>query len=411
MIILAIFIAKLDHMLKHTGNYILILMLLVVSGCQQKSAPDTTGKTLEKTTEIRGVLLNGAGEGVLLEEMGAREYIPVDTVQCDPSGAFFISYSQSQVAFYVLRFGSSGYITLLIEPGESLAFTGQLSEVNSYTIKGSPGSALLQGLAAEHKRTLEALGAITRKNMEYRSLPDYSELKQHLDLQFDSITSDFHHYSTRFIYENASSPAILIALYNLYGQGFPVFHPTSDFSIYHFVDSLLMANHSELEATRLLHAQVTEAKQMIESSQQALLLKNGEIAPDFVSSRPDGSQMALSNLRGNYVVLGFWASWSKLCREENATLVKAMERFGNMNFKILQVAVDDNRAAWMGAIDEDGLEWDHLSDLKRWDTPVVELYGVERVPFNVIIDPAGKIVETDLYGEQLLNKLDHLLNN
>ena len=398
-------------MIKRTGLYILIFLMLLASGCKQKTPEDNTEKSREKTTEIRGALLNGAGESVLLEEMGAREYIPVDTVECDDSGTFYISYLQNKVAFYVLRYGSSGYYTLLLEPGESVDFTGQLEDMDSYSINGSPGSSLLQTLAAEHKRTLEALGVITRKNMEYLSSPDYPALKQRLDLQFDSITSAFQSYSIRFIHENLTSPAILIALYNLYGQGFPVFHPETDFPVYHFVDSVLMANHSELEAVHLLHAQVAEARQIMESNHQANWLKKGEIAPDFVSSRPDGSQMALSNLRGNFVLLGFWASWSNLCREENAALVKTMERFGEMNFRILQVSVDDNKRDWIGAIDEDGLDWDHVSDLKRWETPVVDLYGVEKIPFNVIIDPAGKIVETDLYGEQLLSKLDYLLNN
>lgn len=397
-------------MIRQTAFIILISMLLTFPGCTQKSPAGETHPVGEKVTEIEGVLQGGSGESVVLEEMGAREYIPVDTAQCDNSGAFHISFSQNQMAFYVLRYGSSGYITLLLEPGESVDFKGRPEEKESYSIEGSPGSLLLQTLAAEHKKSLEALGLIARINKESVSSPDYTALKQQLDQQFDSIASSFQNYSLDFIHENSPSPAILIALYNLYGQGFPVFHPTTDFPVYHFVDSVLMANHSELEAVRLLHAQVTEAKEVIESHQLIQILKKGEIAPDFVSSRPDGNLVELSNLRGNFVLLGFWASWSNLCREENVILVKAMERFGDLNFRIMQVSVDDNRDAWMAAIEEDGLDWIHVSDLKRWETPVVDLYGVEKIPYNVIIDPAGKIVETELYGEQLLNKLEQLLN-
>ena len=397
-------------MIKKIAPFILIFLMLSSSACKQKTPSEKRGGAQENTTEIRGKLQNGAGERVLLEEMGAREYIPVDTVQCDDSGNFTISYVQKQMAFYVLRYGPSGYITLFMEPGESADFSGQLEDKDSYTISGSPGSALLQILAAEHKKTLEALGDIARMNREFVSAPDYTQLKQKLDLQFDSITSAFQDYSIQFIHENATSPAILIALYNLYGQGIPVFHPRTDFPVYRFVDSVMMVSHSELEAVQLLHAQVGEAKLLMENNQQSSWLKKGEIAPDFVSSRPDGSSLALSSLRGNVVLLGFWASWSKLCNEENETLVKARERYGEMNFRILQVSVDDKLTAWTGAIEEGGLDWDHVSDLKRWETPVVDLYGVEKIPFNVIIDPSGKIVETDLYEEQLLRKLDQILN-
>lgn len=405
------FYNKILIMNTHSVSCILILIMLAASACNQKPDSGDADETRAKTSEIKGVLDAGAGERVVLEEMGAMEYIPVDTVLCNDAGTFTMSFTQDQLTFYVLRYGSSGYNTLLMEPGESVEFRGKLEEKNAYSVSGSPGSELLRILAAEHKKTLDALAGISRKNREYVSSPDYTELKKQLDLQFDSITSAFQDYSVRFIHENAPSPAILIALYNLYGQGFPVFHPREDFPVYRFVDSVLMAAHNELEAVRLLHAQVTEAEEALSGNHQVSWLKKGEIAPDFVSSRPDGEEMSLSSLRGNYVLLSFWASWSKLCREENTTLVQARERFGKLNFRILQVSVDDDRQSWTGSIAEDRLDWDHVSDLKRWESPVVDLYGVEKIPFNVLIDPAGRILETEVYGEQLLSTLDQLLNN
>ena len=386
------------------------ILLLVTSGCRQETGSGNTGTGQENVTEIHGSIPDGAGESVMLEEMGAREYIPVDTVNCDNSGKFNFSFTQEQVAFYVLRYGSSGYITLLLEPGESVDFQGSLENKEDYSVAGSPGSVLLQTLAIKHKKALEALGEIARKNREWVHEPDYRERKQKLDLQFDSITSAFHDYSIRYIHENSSSPAILIALYNLYGQGIPVFNPATDFPVYLFVDSVMMASHPDLEAVRLLHTQVSEARLALEGDQESSRLKKGEIAPDFVSSRPDGTDLALSSLRGNYVLLDFWASWSNVCREENSILRKAFERYRSMDFRILQVSVDDNKAAWTGAIEQDGLVWDQVSDLRRWDTPVVDLYGVEKIPYTVLIDPAGKIVVKDLYGEQLLHELDQIFN-
>jgi len=397
-------------MIKYPGFNILIFLLLLASGCNQNSASKSPGETTEKTTEIRGTLLNGDGEEVLLEEMGAREYIPVDTVRCNDAGEFTISFLQERIAFYVLRYGPSGYLTLLMEPGETIEFKAELEDKNAYSIKGSPGSGLLQILAAEHKKALDALGQIARKSRELVSSPDYTSIKLELDRQFDSITTEFQDYSIAYIHENPESPAILIALYNLYGQGVPVFHPRTDFPVYSFVDSVMMIHHSELEAVQLLHAQLAEAKVLMESDQQAKKYKNGEIAPDFVSSRPDGSKMALSGLRGNYVLLDFWASWSNLSREENAVLLRASERFGERNFRILQVSLDEKMDAWTGAIEEDGLNWDHVSDLQRWETPLVDLYGVEKIPFNMLIDPSGRIIETDLFGDKLLSKLDQIFN-
>jgi len=390
---------------------IIALIFLLVLACTRKETPDAKADPSGLQTEIRGSLNEGAGKRVLLEEMGAREYIPVDTVECDASGSFSMKFYPDQVAFYVLRYGLSGYNTLLMEPGETLKFSGKLNEPGSYSVSGSPGSELLRKLVYEHKLSLEALEEIGRLNREHLSSPDYTSLKLKLDRQFDSITSSFQQYSLRFIHENAGSPAILIALYNLYGQGLPVFNPQTDFSVYQFVDSTLMTSHSDLEAVRLLHAQVNEAEQIMNSEPAVQGIQKGEIASDFVSSRPDGSELALSDLKGNYVLLGFWAGWSGLSREDNPTLKRAMERFGDKNFRILQVSLDDNRDTWTRAITEDGLECDHVSDLMRWDTPVAAIYQVEKIPYNVIIDPNGRVVATDLYGENLLSTLDNLLNN
>jgi peroxiredoxin len=407
---LTIFTSKLSLMLiQNRQNSILFILLLLSQGCMHSEGSRSMEKQDIHVTTLSGMLEGGSGTSVLLEEMGARELIPIDTVTCDASGAFEINWSPTRIAFYQMRPGEEGSLTLLTEPGEQIIFQGAKGGGASYSISGSPGSELLRTLAKEHKKSLDALGIISRKNREQMSSPDYSVLKQQFDLQFDSITSGFHNYSTSFIKENAKSPAILIALYNLYGQGLPVFHPGADFPIYQFVDSVLMVGYSDMEAVQLLHAQVAEARGRMQNNRPLKQLEKGKIAPDFVSSRPDGSEMALSDLRGNYLLLGFWAGWSHTCREENASLVKAMERYGNLNFRILQVSVDDNRDLWENAIREDGLNWDHVSDLLRWETPVVDLYHVERIPYNVLLDPAGKIVASDLTGEQLLNTLDQIL--
>ena len=390
---------------------IIVFLLQIVLACTRNESPDAKADQSGQRTEIIGSLKEGPGKSILLEEMGAREYIPVDTVVSDESGSFQMEFFASQPAFYVLRYGQSGYITLLMEPGENLTFSGNFTEPGSNTVTGSPGSELLRDLAYEHKRTLDAMAEIGRLSREQIASPNYAALKQQFDRQFDSIASSFQEYSLRFIHDHPNSPAALIALYNLYGQGLPVFSPQTDLQVYQFVDSALSVRHSELEAVRLLHAQVNKAKQNISSEAAVQGIQKGEIAPDFVSSRPDGSELALSDLKGNYVLLGFWAGWSSMSREESATLKKAQERYGDKNFRILQVSVDDKRDTWTKAITEDGLEWEHVSDLKRWDTPVVNIYQVEKIPYHVIIDPHGRVVATDIYGEELLSTLDNLLNN
>jgi peroxiredoxin len=246
--------------------------------------------------------------------------------------------------------------------------------------------------------------------MEIMGDPAYPSEKMELDRKFDSVTSEFRDYSLSFIHTNPESLAILVALYNLYGQGLPVFHPEEDLEVYRYVDSALSAHYSGFEAVDLLHAQLSEATFLQEQSAHFQSIRPGEIAPDFVSSRPDGSELALSDLRGNYVLISFWAGWSQLSREENGILNQAVSTFREYPFKLLQVSLDETKQVWTSAIREDRLEGEQVSDLLRWDSPVVNLYQVDRIPSNVLVDPSGKVVETDLLGNELLEKLESLFN-
>lgn len=397
-------------MIKPTSILATLPVLILCLGCPRSpnvALPD--GEALP-SIQIEGSLEEGAGKMVLLEEMGAREYIPLDTVYCDENGSFLFDMAAEQLAFYVLRYGDSGYNTLLLEPGERVNFRGHISDRDVYTIHGSEGSELLRRLAVEHKKTLDALSLISRKNRNELSSDDYSRIKVMLDQQFDSLTTSFRNYSLDFIHQYSSSPAILVALYNLYGPGLPVFRPETDFKVYQFVDSALMLCYSGMEAVDLLHAQVSQVVQSAASESILEPLQVGEIAPDFVSSRPDGQQMALSDLRGNYVVLNFWAGWSRLSRVENISLRKAYERFHQEAFDIFQVSLDDQRTQWLDAIKEDSLNWEHVSDLRRWETLVVDLYHVDKIPTSILIDPEGRIIETDLLNERLLDKLSTIFS-
>lgn len=386
----------------------IISSLLITQGCNTNRSP-RFGTTSEiSQIRIHGMLEGGSGTRIYLDEMGAREFIPIDTTECDESGSFEFAFSADRVAFYQLRLDLQQQVTLLLEPGEEVTFTGSSGEEPSYSVEGSPGSELLRDLSVRHRHTLRALGEISRQNMELMGDPDYTSIKMELDRKFDSVTDEFHDYSLRFIESNSESLAILVALYNLYGQGLPVFHPGDDLEVYRYVDSALYSRYSGFEAVELLHAQVTEATLSREKEENLHGIKRGEFAPDFVSSRPDGSQLALSEFRGNFVLISFWAGWSHLSREENRILKQAASAFREYPFEILQVSLDESKKEWTDAIGEDELTWNHVSDLLRWDSPVVNLYRVEKIPSNVLVDPEGRVVEKDVLGVALIDKLESI---
>ncbi|GAB3734423.1 TlpA disulfide reductase family protein [Hymenobacter agri] len=138
----------------------------------------------------------------------------------------------------------------------------------------------------------------------------------------------------------------------------------------------------------------------------------GATAPDFTQNTPDGKPVALSSLRGKYVLIDFWASWCGPCRQENPNVVKAFNEFKDKGFTVLGVSLDREgaREAWVRAIEKDGLAWTQVSDLKYWNNAVAKEYGVQSIPQNFLLDPQGKIVAANLRGGELQSTLGKLLN-
>lgn len=129
----------------------------------------------------------------------------------------------------------------------------------------------------------------------------------------------------------------------------------------------------------------------------------GAEAPNFTQKTPDGRQVSLADYRGKYVLVDFWASWCGLCRAENPNMTKVYNEYKNRNSDILSVSLDDEkgRGKWLKAIQDDQLAWTQVSDLKGMDSEVAVRYHVRAIPQNFLIDPNGKIIATNLRGDDL----------
>lgn len=135
----------------------------------------------------------------------------------------------------------------------------------------------------------------------------------------------------------------------------------------------------------------------------------GKTAPEFSLPDTAGVAVSLSDFRGKYVLLDFWASWCPPCRRENPNVVKAYQDYKDKNFTIVGISLDNNKDKWMKAIADDQLTWTHLSDLKYWDSEIPALYGVRGIPANVLLDPNGVIIAKNITGEELHSKLKDVI--
>lgn len=141
----------------------------------------------------------------------------------------------------------------------------------------------------------------------------------------------------------------------------------------------------------------------------ALVKKTSEgvEAQDFTQPDTDGKPVKLSDYRGKYVLIDFWASWCAPCRRENPNLVKSYAKYQKDGFEILGVSMDKaaDKAKWLKAIQDDGLTWKQVGDLKGWENEAGVMYDVTAIPMNFLVDPNGKIIAKELRGSKLDEKL------
>ncbi|GHE29856.1 TlpA disulfide reductase family protein [Sphingobacterium griseoflavum] len=160
---------------------------------------------------------------------------------------------------------------------------------------------------------------------------------------------------------------------------------------------------------RLRESQV--GQQIAARMKQIKGISEGAVAPDFTLPDTEGKEYSLSDFKGKYVFLDFWASWCGPCRGENPNVLAAYNKYKDheKGFTVLGISLDKSRDEWIKAIEEDGMPWTQLSELTGFKTPSVALYEIAGIPDNYLIDPNGIIVASNLRGAALEEKLDEIL--
>ena len=299
----------------------------------------------------------------------------------------FVRYKNDAQGKPIKMFQPRDYASVFVAPGAV-----QVSSVDSFSnvkVKGSKAHDAYLSLTEKTKPVNDKMQAASKAYSAAYQAKDSATMKT-LDATFDALDLEMKEVYRGYLATNNNSPIAMYALGQMAGWDI---NPEVVEPIYKALS----------EPARATPSGKAFAEKIVTAKKTAV----GAMAMDFTQNDTLDVPVSLSSFKGKYVLIDFWASWCGPCRQENPNVVKAFQTYNAKGFTVLGVSLDQPGAKdkWMKAIHDDNLTWTQVSDLKYWDNQVAKQYGIQAIPQNFLVDPAGKIIAKNIRGEELSSKL------
>lgn len=395
--------------LKNKIVYLPVVLILLLTACGERKENE---KTLPDNFTLYGKI-NGAGkQSVYIEAISNEGTIDVAKGELEEDGSFELKGNIPGMGIYQMRLGDGEdkIIPLTMMPNDKVKITG---DYNTFTTKpvfsGTEWApALTQYMAmfsdfADKQRMLSDLK--TKGATDQELMAEYNKMRKPLD-----------EFAKKQMTKTPGNPVNIVLSSSLSpSTGWDEWDPTNLDVLKKVADAFQKrfagSPISETMANQVFQIESGYAQHLnggdVDNSPTSA---NSEMAPEIISKSPEGKTVRLSDLRGKFVLIDFWASWCGPCRKENPNVVRLYKQYKNKNFTVFSVSLDKDAQAWKQAILADGLIWpNHVSDLMQWDTPLLQTYNFNSIPHTVLVDKTGKVIARNLRGESLEQKLKEIL--
>jgi thiol-disulfide isomerase/thioredoxin len=364
-----------------------LLLILVLSLVACGPANDNA----KRGFYIQGKLKNaGQISSLALHELTPTGLILLDTAAVGADGSFTMQGVLPERTFCIIRFENNGDIALVVDTNANFNLEIDANNTADYSVSGPEENKQLKSLFNLNTSFFKSGQTVEKRFEKYTPETMTQEVEAEIRKAFDSLQSAHQDALMSMTETMASSFTALFATNFLL--------PDAPLSFLKLVDEKAQKNFPNSKYSNLLHSKVETLKKT----------DIGAAAPEISLSDPFGKTVSLSSFAGKIVLIDFWASWCAPCREDNPKNVALYNKYKSKGFEIFGVSLDDNRDAWVGAINKDKLLWTHGSDLQKWNSSLVGKYGIDAIPHTVLVDKDGKIIATKLRDEALENKLKEI---
>lgn len=354
---------------------------------------------LEVNVTISGQIKNAGGLQLFLEAPSDRGVISVAQTEIEPDGHFELPANIPGLGLYNLRLSdlNGTVLWLPLQAKDELHLNCTRQDFGR-----KPG---LSGVnwAGNYQAMLEKTNQFEdfQKNLQ----ANMAKLDQGLvEKQYDSARQVYENYCAQLIEKDLSSPLNILLSMNLL--------PTTGFENWNAkhlatLEKLAKSYQKAFVGQPASQNMMAQYQQIEDAYFNYASTINGTIAaPEIALPDPNGKTQTLSSLKGNYVLIDFWASWCGPCKSEMPNVIQLYKKYQNKNFTVFSVSLDDDPAKWKAAITSWGMPWPHhVSDLKGWNSNLPQTYQFDGIPYTVLVNPEGKVIGTNLRGAKLEKKL------
>ena len=356
------------------------------------SACNSTPEGYVLTGELRGDVENGTKVFLKTTDSLRRAMIELDTAIVENGQFIFNGTADSPQLNYIFIDGVRGNVPIIVENGE-ISFKVQKDSLSFAELKGTLQNDLFMDYL-EESRTLSSMSRSMNEDFQRANASRDTAAVQALREEYLELQERGKTFELDFVKANPSALISALILEKVIAaKTLPIEE----------ANSLFEALTPEIKASR-------PGKRLVELLKAAKATSIGVKAPEFSGPTPEGNQLALNEIKGKVTLIDFWAAWCKPCRMENPNIVSVYQKYKDKGLNVIGVSLDRKKEDWLGAIENDGLEWNHISHLQYFQDPIAQLYNVNAIPAAFLLDENGVIIAKNLRGPALEQKVAELLN-